>query len=149
MKSYGFCNTTNHTANKCPTISNIGQIIDRDVLVEILQYTCPFKVIECDQCTNVFRKSLDFTRIQHLKWHEFQSIIIPCMNKRPDVDNLFIKVIFYTRYGLPITRFVNSIYQSPLIVSYIHNKMIPNQHKYLQRWAMNVPEKFLFIYKKR
>ena len=54
MKSCGFCNTTNHTTNKCPTRISIIQIIDWDVLVELLQDTCPFKVIESDQCTNVF-----------------------------------------------------------------------------------------------
>ena len=30
LKSCDFCNTTNHTANKCPTSRNIGQIIDGD-----------------------------------------------------------------------------------------------------------------------
>ena len=67
MKSCGICNTTNHIANKCHTRSNIGQIIDEDVLVELLQDTFPFQVIEFDQCANVFCESLDFTRIQYLK----------------------------------------------------------------------------------
>ena len=73
VKSCGFCNTTNHTANKCPTTSNIGQIIDGDVIVELLQDTCPFKVIESDQYANIFCESLDFTKNQHLKCHQLLS----------------------------------------------------------------------------
>ena len=46
QNSCGFCNTTNHTANKCPTSRNIGKIIDGDLLADFLQDTCPFKVIE-------------------------------------------------------------------------------------------------------
>ena len=53
-KSCGFCNTANHTANTCHTISNIGFIIDGDLLVDFLQDTRPFKVIESDLCANVF-----------------------------------------------------------------------------------------------
>ena len=45
---------TNHTANTCPTRTNIGWIIDGDDLVELLQDSRPFKVIESDQCANVF-----------------------------------------------------------------------------------------------
>ena len=52
QKSCGFYNTINHTANKYPT--NIGQIIDDDLLAEFLQETCPFKVLETYLCANVF-----------------------------------------------------------------------------------------------
>ena len=38
-KSCGFCNTSNHTTNFCPTRSNIGLIIDGDLLVDLLQDT--------------------------------------------------------------------------------------------------------------
>ena len=39
-KSCGLCNNTNHTTSTCVTI---GQIIDGDVLVDLLQDTCPSK----------------------------------------------------------------------------------------------------------
>ena len=52
QKSSGFCNTTNHTANKYPT--DIGQIIYGDLLAEFLQETCPFKVLQSYLCANVF-----------------------------------------------------------------------------------------------
>ena len=48
------------------------------------------------------------------------------MNKMSDVDNLHVKVTCYAKYGLPITGFVNAIFQLPLIVSYIHNKKNSN-----------------------
>ena len=45
-------------------------MIDGDVLVELLEDTCPCKIIESDQCYNIFCKSLNFTRIQQLKCHQ-------------------------------------------------------------------------------
>ena len=76
-KSCGFCNTTNHTANICPTSRNIEQIIDGDLLAEFLQDTCPFIVIESDIYANVFCESLDLTKVQQLKCHQLLSNIIP------------------------------------------------------------------------
>ena len=63
IKSCRVCNNTNHTVSTCPTKFNIGQILDGDVLVELLQYTCPFKVVESHQCSNVFIDSLDFSKV--------------------------------------------------------------------------------------
>ena len=45
-KSCGLCNNTNHTASTCPTKFRIGQILDGNVLVDLLQDTCLFKVVE-------------------------------------------------------------------------------------------------------
>ena len=66
IESCGFCNNIHHTASTCPTKFSIGQIIDGDVLVELLQDTCPFKVIGSHQCSNVYTDSLDFSKVQHL-----------------------------------------------------------------------------------
>ena len=44
------------------------------------------------------------------------------MNKRPDVHNLLVKGTCYAKDELPITGFVNAIFQLPLIVSYNFNK---------------------------
>ena len=62
-KSYGNCNTINHTTNKYHTSRNIGKIIDGDLSAEFLEDTCPFKVVESDICANVFCESLDFTKV--------------------------------------------------------------------------------------
>ena len=67
-------------------------IIDGYLLVDLLQNTCLFKTIESDQCANAFYESLDFIRIHHLKCHQLFTKNIQCMNKRPDVDNLLVKV---------------------------------------------------------
>lgn len=64
-----------------PTRINISQIIDGGILVELLQEICSFKVIESDQCANIFCDSLDFRRIQHLKYHQLLSKTIPYTNK--------------------------------------------------------------------
>ena len=69
IKSYGFCNNIHQTASTCPIKFNIGQTIDGDVLVELLQDTCPFKVIRCHKCSNVYTDSLAFSKVQHLKYH--------------------------------------------------------------------------------
>ena len=70
IKSCGFCNTANHTTNTYPIRSNFRQIIDGDLLVDFLQDTCQFKVIESDLGANVFCEALDFISVQHLKCHQ-------------------------------------------------------------------------------
>ena len=70
------------------------------------------------------------------------------MNKRPDVDNVLVKLTCQAKYGLPITGFMNAIFQLPLVVSYIHNKIIPKQKIISQRRIMNVL-KNNYCYKKR
>ena len=62
---------TNHTANTCPTRTNLGSVIGGDGLVELLQYSCPFKF-------TVFCENLDSSRIQYLKCHQLLSETIPC-----------------------------------------------------------------------
>ena len=47
---------------------------------------------------------------------------IPCMNQRPDIDNLLVNVNCFMKYGIPIVGFTNVTFQLPLIISYIHNK---------------------------
>ena len=47
--------------------------------------------------------------------------MFPCINQRPDIDNLLVKVTCYAKYGLSIAGFTNVIIQLPLIISYIHN----------------------------
>ena len=111
QKSCGFCNTTNHTANKCPTSHNIGQIIDGDLLADFLQDTFPYKVIELDLCANVFCESMNVNKVQHLKCHQLLSKTLPCINQRPDIDNLLVKVTCYAKYDLPIPGFANVIFQ--------------------------------------
>ena len=53
-KSCVVCNIPDRTASSCATKMNIRLIIDGDELVELVQDTCPFKVIESNQCGNVF-----------------------------------------------------------------------------------------------
>ena len=70
QKSCGFCNTANHTITSCPTKCGIWTIIDGDLLVEYLQNTCAFKVIESELCANVFCEPLNCNKVQHLKCHQ-------------------------------------------------------------------------------
>ena len=81
---------------------NIGQVLVGDVLVDLLQDTCPFKVIEYYQCSNMFTDSLDFSKVQHLKWRQLLPTTSPCVNQRPDIDNLLIMVTCFEKYGIPI-----------------------------------------------
>ena len=122
IKSCGFCNNIHHTASTCSTKFSIGQIIDGDLLVELLQDTCPFKVIRSHQCSNVYIDSLDFSKVQHLKCHQLLSKTTPFVNQRPDIDNLLVMVTCFEKYGIPIIGFTNVIFSLPLITSYIHEK---------------------------
>ena len=63
-KSCGFSNMTNYTANTCITRSNIGMIIDGDDLVELLQDTRPFKMIETEQRGDIFYDYFNSLKIQ-------------------------------------------------------------------------------------
>ena len=55
---------------------------------------------------------------------------------------------YYAKYGLPITGFVNAIFQLPIIVSYIHNKSIP-KHQFFSTLSNEcVGEKF-YSYKRK
>ena len=96
-KSCGFCNNTNHTANTCPKKNNIGQVLVGDVLVDLLQDACPFKVIEYYQCSNMFTDSLDFSKVQHLKWRQLLPTTSPCVNQRPDIDNLLLIITCFEK----------------------------------------------------
>ena len=55
---------TNYTANTCITRSNIGMIIDGDDLVELLQDTRPFKMIETEQRGDIFYDYFNSLKIQ-------------------------------------------------------------------------------------
>ena len=122
IKSCGFCNNTNHIASTCHTKFNIGHIIDGDVLVNLLQDTCPFKEVKSHQCSNVYTNYLDCSKVQHLKCHQLLSKTNPCVNQRPDIDNLLVMVICSEKYGIPIIGFTKFTFSLPLITSYIHAK---------------------------
>ena len=66
-KSCDFCNIPDNTASSGTTKRNIGIIIDGDDLVELLQDTCPFKVITSKQCRNVFCDNFGTSKIRHVK----------------------------------------------------------------------------------
>ena len=111
QKSCGFCNTANHTITSCPTKCGIGTIIDGDLLVEYLQNTCAFKVIESELCANVFCEPLNCNKVQHLKCHQLLSKTIPCINQRPDNDNLLVKVTCYGKHWVPIVGLIQVMFQ--------------------------------------
>ena len=50
---------------------NIGLIIDGDELVEFLQDSCPFKVIESEYYGNIFYENLDTSKIQHVNTNSY------------------------------------------------------------------------------
>ena len=47
-----------------------------------------------------------------------------CPNKRPEIDNLIVKVTFYDNVGNPIIGFCNVMVELKLIISFIDNKKI-------------------------
>ena len=70
----------------------------------------------------MFTDSLDFSKVQHLKWRQLLPTTSPCVNQRPDIDNLLIMVTCFEKYGIPISGLTKVIFSLPLITSYIHAK---------------------------
>ena len=55
-------------------------------------------------------------------WIQLLCSTKPCPNKRPEIDNLIVKVSFYDNVGNPIIGFCNVMVELKLIISLIDNK---------------------------
>lgn len=53
IKGCAFCSIDRHTMTSCPQKSSLGNSIKVDGLIEYIENTCAFKIIESDQSCNV------------------------------------------------------------------------------------------------
>ena len=81
-------------------------------------------MIASHQCSNVFTDSLDFPKVQHFKCHQLLSKTTPCVNQRPDINNLLVMVTCFEKYRIPVIRLTNVVFSLPLITNYIHSSQI-------------------------
>ena len=61
-------------------------------------------------------------KIKHLRCQQLLCSTKPCPNKRPEIDNLIVKVTFYDNVENPIIGFCNVMVELKLIISFIDNK---------------------------
>ena len=74
------------------------------------------------QCSNVFTDYLDLSKVQNLKCHQILSKTTPCVNQRPDIDNLLLIITCFEKCWIPIIELNNVIFSLPLITCYVHAK---------------------------
>ena len=101
---------------------NIGKVINGDELIFLLKDKCSFRTIKNDEVSNIYRSVIDWPKIKHLRCQQFLYSTKPCPNKRPEIDNLIVKVTFYDNVGNPIIGFCNVMVELKLIISFIDNK---------------------------
>ena len=88
--------------------------------MDYLSNVYSFKLIETDQCSNVLCDKIEWTRPQHMWCQQLLYSTILCNDKRPDVNNLIIKVTCYNKNGVSIIGFVNVLVKLNLsIILYI------------------------------
>ena len=74
IASCGFCSISSQRTIGCSLKKGIGTEITGDGLIEYLQKSCPFKVIDSEQASDVYREyitnitKIKHTRCQNLLW---------------------------------------------------------------------------------
>ena len=93
-----------------------------DDLIFLLKDKYAFKPIENDQVSNIFRSVIYWPKIKYLRcqWLLYSTNLYH--NKRPDIDNLIVKVTFYDKIGNAIIRYCNVMVELKFIVNFIDNR---------------------------
>ena len=91
-------------------------------MIVLLKDKYSFRPITNDEVSNIYRSIIDSPKIKYLRYQQLLCSTKPCSNKRPDIDNLFVKVTFYDNVGNPIIGFYNIMVELKLIMDFIDNK---------------------------
>ena len=121
-KNCGFCSVIGYITTGGPTKMNIGRLIKGDDLIILLKDKCSIRPIKNDEIGNIYRSIINWPKLKHLRCQQLLCSTNPCPNKRPDIDNLIVKVTFYDNIGNAIISFCNIMVELKLIISYIYNK---------------------------
>ena len=93
-------------------------------MIVLLKDECSFRPIKNNEVSNIYRSVVDWPKIKHLRYQQLLCSSKPCPNKRPEIDNLIVKVTFYGNVGNAIIGFCNVMVELKLIISFIDNKNI-------------------------
>ena len=97
-------------------------MLNGDELIVLLKEKYSFRPIKNDEVSNIYRTVIDWPKIKHLCCQQLLCSTKPCPNKRPEIDNLIVKVTFYDNVGNPIIGFYNVMAELKFIISFIDNK---------------------------
>ena len=111
-----------HTTSSCSTKIDIGKMVNGDELILFLNDRCAFKPVENDQVNIIYRSIINWPKIKHLRCQQLLCSTKRCINKRPNIDNLIVKVTFYDNNGDGIIGFYNIIEELNLIIIFIDYK---------------------------
>ena len=71
---------------------------------------------------------IDWPKIKPLRCQQLLCSTKPCPNKRPDIDNLIVKVTCYGNVGNPIIGFCNIMVELKLIIKK-YNQIVFSQNR--------------------
>ena len=73
---------------------NIGKLINDDELIVLLKDKSSFRPIKNDEVSNIYRSIIDWPNIKYLRCQQLLCSTKLCPDKRPDIDNLIVKITF-------------------------------------------------------
>ena len=97
-----------------------------------------FSTNKNDEVSNIYRSIIDWPKIKHLRCQQLLCSTRPCPNKRPDINNLIVKVTYYDNVGNPIIGFYNIMVKLKLIISFIDNKIYNQTNLFFLKTARRV-----------
>ena len=123
IASCGFCSISGHRTIGCSLKKGIGTEITGDNLIEYLPKQCPFKIIDSEQASNVYREYImNITKIKHITCQSILCSTTPKSKIRPDIDNLIVKINGYDINGLVVNGYSNVLMELKIVIRYINLK---------------------------
>ena len=90
-------------------------------MIVLLKDKGSFRPIKNDEVGSIYRSIIDWPKLKHLRCQQLLCSTKPCPNKRPNIDNLIVKVTFSDNVGNAIIGFYNITVELKLIISCIDN----------------------------
>ena len=72
-----------------------------------------------------FREELTNNNSKKLKYHQLLCATIPCLNDRPEVEDMIVQISCYDSNGRPIMEYNNCMIELKYLISYVHKKRHP------------------------
>ena len=101
--SCAFCGISGHRTTGCANKRAIGTEICGDDLIEYLEKNCPFKVIDPEQASNVYREFINNrTKVKQIRCQNLLCSTNPQFNIRPDIENFIVKISGFDKNKLVV-----------------------------------------------
>ena len=121
--SCGFCGILGHRTTGCAYKLSIGTEIHGDDSIECLEKHCPFKIIDSEQASNVYREFINNrTKIKHIRCQNLLYSTNPQCNICPNVENLIVKISGFDKDGLVVNGYSNVLIELTLVIKFINQK---------------------------